>query len=78
MKPNMGSLDRLLRVLVAAALLVLAVVLGAGTIAGVVLLVFAGIMLATAALAFCPLYRLVHVDTRRLRRDPAAISPSHR
>ena len=78
MKPNMGSLDRLLRVLFAAALLVLAAVLGAGTIVGIVLLALAAIMLATASLAFCPLYRLLHIDTRQLRRDPAASSPSRR
>jgi len=38
-------------------------VLGAGTVGGIILLVVAGIMLASAATAFCPTYILVGIST---------------
>lgn len=78
MNSNMASVDRLLRGLVAAALLVGAVVLGPGSVVGIVLLALAAILLATAALAFCPLYKLLHIDTRHLHRGPGSASPAHR
>jgi len=77
MKPNMASLDRLLRAIIAGALLLTALVLGAGTVAGIVLLALAAIMIATAAVGFCPLYKLLHVGTRQPRRGPGSASPSH-
>jgi Inner membrane protein YgaP-like, transmembrane domain len=62
---NMNTLDRVLRALVVAPLLVIAALfVGAGTILGVVLLVLAAVMLATAAVGFCPLYALFHLNTR--------------
>jgi hypothetical protein len=70
MSTNMSTLDRGLRVLVAAAAVVAAVVIGAGSVAGIVLFVVAGVMLATSAAGFCPLYALVRFDTRGRRPLP--------
>lgn len=68
MKVNMGSVDRVLRaVVVAPAALVIALVIGAGSVAGIVLIALAAVMLLTAVVGFCPLYRLVGLDTRSLR-----------
>jgi Protein of unknown function (DUF2892) len=54
---NMGTLDRSLRIFVVAPVaIVVALILGAGTVAGIILFVVAGIMLATAVTAFCPTY----------------------
>lgn len=65
MTMNMNTLDRALRAFVVAPLLVIAALfVGAGTILGVVLLVLAAVMLATAAVGFCPLYALFHLNTR--------------
>ncbi len=65
MTPNMGILDRGLRAFVVAPVaIVVAFLLGAGTVAGVILLVVAGIMLATAVTAFCPTYTVVGISTR--------------
>lgn len=65
MTKNMNILDRVLRAFVVAPLLVIAALfVGAGTILGVVLLVLAAVMLATAAVGFCPLYSLLHLNTR--------------
>jgi len=61
----MGILDRGLRAFVVAPVaIVVAFLLGAGTVAGVILLVVAGIMLATAVTAFCPTYTVVGISTR--------------
>lgn len=56
MKKNMGTADRIIRVIVAA---LIAILYFTGTITGVlgiVLLVLAGIFLLTAIVSFCPLY----------------------
>ena len=56
MKKNMGSADRIIRVAVA---LIVTVLYFTGTVTGtlgIVLLVLAGIFLATSVISFCPLY----------------------
>lgn len=64
MERNMGTLDRLIRgVLIAPAAVVAAVAVGPATPGGVLLLVVAAVMLVTALVGFCPLYRLLHVST---------------
>ena len=61
---NMGTLDRAGRAFVVApAAIVAALILGAGTVGGVILFVVAGIMLASSATAFCPTYVLLGVST---------------
>ncbi len=63
MKKNMGNLDRIIRIVVAA---VLAVLYFNGTLAGtlgIVALVVAVVFLLTSAVGFCPLYRLVGLST---------------
>ncbi len=59
MKRNMHAPDRIVRGVLAAAAVWLAIALGAGTAGGVVALVFAVIMAATAISGFCPLYLLL-------------------
>ena len=71
MSTNMGILDRRARgFLVAPAALVVALLVGAGAAPGIVLLAVAGIMAATAAAGVCPIYALLHIDSRG-RRSPA-------
>jgi len=61
---NMGKLDGALRVFVIApAAIVVALLLGAGTVVGIVPFVVAGIMLASATTAFCPTYILLGIST---------------
>ena len=68
MTKNMGTIDRVARaVLVAPAATIAALALGPATVVGVVLLVVAAIMVATAAVGFCPLYALLGIDTRPRR-----------
>ena len=61
---NMGTLDRSLRIFVLAPVaIVVALILRAGTVAGIILFVVAGIILATAVTAFCPTYTLLGIST---------------
>lgn len=65
MSRNMNTTDRALRAfLVAPAAIVVAFVVGAGSIVGILLFALAAIMLATSAVGFCPLYKLLHLNTR--------------
>lgn len=61
MTHNTGNADRVARVVLAIVFAVLGVVLG-GTL-GIVFFVLAAVMLVTAAVGFCPLYRLVGINT---------------
>ena len=64
MPHNMGTVDRGLRVFaVVPAAIVVAFLLGASTVAGIVLFAFAGLMLATALTGFCPTYTVLGVST---------------
>jgi len=69
MRHNMGKADRVVRtVLVAPLLAVAALAVGWSSIFGIVLLVLAAVMLATSAVGYCPLYRLVGLSTCPVRR----------
>ena len=65
MKKNMGSADRVIRILVAVA--VIALYLGnliSGTTA-IILLVLSGIFILTSFMSFCPLYFPFGISTRK-------------
>lgn len=65
MTRNMGTIDRSVRAFVVAPVaIVLALVVGAGTLGGVILFVVAAIMLVTAVTAFCPTYIALGITTR--------------
>jgi hypothetical protein len=71
MSRNLSNLDRRLRsFLLAPVAIILAVVIGAGSIGGIVLFALAAVMLATSAVGFCPLYALFHLNTRGRRPLP--------
>jgi hypothetical protein len=63
MKKNMGGTDKVIRIILA---VVFAALYFTGTvtgIAGIVLLVLAGVFLLTSFISFCPLYTLVGINT---------------
>ncbi|PKN87597.1 MAG: DUF2892 domain-containing protein [Chloroflexi bacterium HGW-Chloroflexi-8] len=65
MKKNMGNLDRIIRAIVA---VVIGILYFSGVVSGtlgIVLLVIAGILLATSVVAFCPLYFPFKFSTRK-------------
>ncbi|NNM47020.1 YgaP-like transmembrane domain [Knoellia koreensis] len=62
MKLNMGTLDRRLRLFLAAPALILAgVLIGPGGVVSIVLYVLAGLMVATSLAGSCPLYTLLGI-----------------
>lgn len=68
MTRNMRNLDRGLRAFVVApAAVIAAVLVGAGTVGGILLFALAGVMLATSAVGFCPLYALLRINSRGRR-----------
>jgi Protein of unknown function (DUF2892) len=80
MTRNVGTLDRSFRAFVVAPVaIVAALILGAGTVGGIILFVVAGIMLASSATAFCPTYILIGISThpRGLRRVGHGIRHGH-
>jgi fatty acid desaturase len=62
-KRNEGTIDRVIRVVLALAAGGAAVAIGISSLWGIVLLVVAAILLVTAAVGFCPLYRLLGMST---------------
>lgn len=63
MKKNMGTADRIIRLIVAA---VIAILFYNGTISGtlgIVLVVLAGVFVLTSMISFCPLYAIFGMRT---------------
>ena len=71
MPRNMSNVDRALRtVVVAPAAVIVGLFAGPTSVLAIVLYALAAVMLATSAKGFCPLYTLVHLDTRGRRSLP--------
>ena len=65
MKKNMGSADRIVRIIIAIAIAVLFFTnIISGTL-GIVLLILAGVFVLTSFIGFCPLYTLVKIRTNK-------------
>lgn len=63
MKKNMGTIDKLIRLAIAAVVVVLYYMgIIPGTL-GIVLLVLAGVFVLTSLISFCPLYTIVGLST---------------
>lgn len=63
MKPNMGTADRIIRVLLAA---VFAYLYFSGTVSGtlgLILVILGAVFVLTSLVSFCPLYTLVGLNT---------------
>lgn len=69
MKKNMGSADRIIRVIIAALIVTLYFTnILAGTL-GIILLILAGIFLLTSFISFCPLYAPFGLSTCKVKED---------
>jgi hypothetical protein len=71
MKPNMGTVDKVVRILVA--ILIAGLYAGnviSGTVA-IVLLILAGIFILTSFISFCPLYLPFGISTRKKEKAKA-------
>lgn len=69
MKPNMGNIDRIIRVLLAA---VFAFLYFSGTVTGtlgLVLVILGAVFVLTSLVSFCPLYKLVGLNTCPVKKQ---------
>lgn len=67
MKTNMGSADRVIRILIAIAASVLYFTQTVTGTLGYVLLAVGGIFLLTSIVGFCPLYRIFGISTCKVK-----------
>jgi hypothetical protein len=65
MKTNVGSLDRLIRLLLASVLFYLGLFLYSDSALGLGLVIAGGILLVTALVGFCGLYRFLGLHTNQ-------------
>jgi len=65
MKPNMGALDKILRITAAAVIVALFLLDVLPTTLGIILLVVAAIFVATSLFSFCPLYPILEMNTAK-------------
>jgi len=63
MKKNMGSADKIIRLIIAAIIAILYFTNVISGTSGIVLLVLAGIFVLTSLISFCPLYTLIGLST---------------
>ena len=63
MKKNMGVTDRIIRLTVAVLFTALFLTNTVTGVAGIILLVFAGVFVITSLVSFCPVYTLLGLNT---------------
>jgi hypothetical protein len=63
MTTNESNLDRIIRLVLGVAVLIGAFAVGLGSIGGIILAVVGVVLLVTAAVGFCPLYRVFGLST---------------
>lgn len=63
MTHNVGTVDRAVRTVLGLAAVVWAFSVGVASGVGIALVVVAAVLLVTAAIGFCPLYRLLGIST---------------
>jgi Inner membrane protein YgaP-like, transmembrane domain len=66
MTTNESSIDRIIRVIIGVAALVAAFAVGIGSVGGIILAVVGVVMFVTAAVGFCPIYRVFGLSTRKV------------
>lgn len=64
MTANVGTPDRVVRLVLAVLAVVGAALVGVSSALGIILLVVAAVLVVTAAVGFCPLYRVLGMSTR--------------
>lgn len=67
MKRNIGSADRITRIIIAAVIALLYFTSTITGVWGIVLMVAAGIILLTGIINFCPIYYALGINTNRIK-----------
>ena len=68
MTTNVGTADRAIRVVLAVVAAIVGFAVGAGSVLGIILLVIAAVLLVTATVGFCPLYRVFKLSTAKAKQ----------
>jgi hypothetical protein len=63
MKKNMGTADRIIRLLIAAIITTLYLTNSISGTVGIILLVLAGVFVLTSLVSFCPLYTIFGISS---------------
>jgi len=69
MKRNVGIIDKIIRILIAVIIAVLYFTNVISGTLGIILLIFAGILVLTSLINFCPLYLPFSINTWKKSRD---------
>lgn len=69
MKRNMGTTDRIIRVLLAAVFAILYFTNTVTGTLGLILLILGGVFLLTSIVSFCPLYTLIGLNTCAVKKQ---------
>lgn len=64
MKSNINSIDKIIRIILAVALVILFFTGIVGGTAGIILLIIAIVLIATAAINFCPVWHVLGISTK--------------
>lgn len=68
MKKNMGTIDRIIRLVIAAVITLLYFNNTITGTLGIILMVLAGVFVLTSLVSFCPLYTLVGINTCKAKK----------
>ena len=69
MTTNESNADRIIRAIIGVVALVAAFAVGISSVFGIILAVVGVVMLLTAAIGFCPIYRVFGMSTRKLSQQ---------
>ena len=69
MEKNMGSADRIIRMIVAAIIVVLYMTKIISGTTGIILIALAAVFLLTSFISFCPLYRVAGLSSLRKKKN---------
>ena len=67
MKPNMGTTDRIIRILAAVVIAILYLTNVISGTTGIILLVVAAVFALTSLVSFCPLYPVIGMHTNKTK-----------
>ncbi len=68
MKKNIGNIDRIIRVLIAVAVIILYFTNVISGIIAIILLILSGIFILTAFISICPIYMALGIKTIKQKR----------
>jgi hypothetical protein len=69
MEKNMSSADRIIRVIIAAIIVILYMTKIISGSLGIILIALSAVFLLTSFISFCPLYRILGLSTLRRKKD---------